>query len=84
MENKYFTHRIKLEDGNWDKGVEIHDTLEKAKSSYHAYLGAYAYDNPKFPNVTFVSCMISDSYGNVLRDHQETWQKREETPVEES
>ncbi len=84
MENKYFMHRIKLEDGNWDKGIEIHDTYEKALASYHAYLGSYAYDNPKFPNVTFVSCMITDIWGNVVAGKNETWQKAETTPEPEA
>lgn len=74
MENKYFMHRIKhdnskQESAKWDKGIEVHDTFNSAKQSYHAYLGAYAYGNAK--QVDFISCMITDIYGNTLI--QETW-----------
>ena len=75
-ENKYFMHRIKKDGDSWDKGIEIHDSFESAKASYHAYLGAYAYNNSKQPNVTYVSCMITDIYGNVVSGMQEAWQKQ--------
>lgn len=44
---KYFMHRIKHSsaDDQWDKGIEVKDTLDAARQSYHAYLGAYAYGN---------------------------------------
>lgn len=76
MENKFFMHRIKHTNGTWDKGIEIKDTFDDAKQSYHAYLGAYAYGHDA--NTDFVSCMITDQFsgGMVLMD--ETW-NREET-----
>lgn len=70
MENKYFMHRIKRDtQGTYDKGIEVHDTIESAKQSYHAYLGAYAYGNSKVTN--YVSCMITDMYGGKVSE--ETW-----------
>lgn len=74
MENKFFMHRIKQDNGNWDKGIEVHDTYEQALASYHAYLGAYAYNNSKQPNVTYVSCMITDIWGNLFL--KESWKKQ--------
>ena len=74
MINEYFMHRIKHDsskEGNaaWDKGIEVHATLENAKQSYHAYMGAYAYNHAA--DIDFVSCEITDKYGN--RNMFETW-----------
>lgn len=63
MEQKFFHQRIK-HDANadaWDKGVEIHDSLEAALGAYHAYLGAYAYGRSQ--TTDYVSCEITDLYG---------------------
>ena len=70
MENKFFVHRIKRTSGAIDKGIEIKDTFNDAKQSYHAYLGAYAYAHDQ--NTDFVSCMITDKFGAVLMS--ETWE----------
>ena len=74
MENKFFMHRIKHDtskegSAQWDKGIEVHDTYDAAKQSYHAYLGAYAYGHAA--PVDFISCMITDISGMVLMT--ETW-----------
>ena len=74
MITAFFMHRIKHDsskEGNaaWDKGVEVHATLEIARQSYHAYLGAYAYGHEE--NIDFVSCEITDALGN--RIITETW-----------
>ena len=70
-ENKYFMHRIKRANGTFDKGIEVKDTFEAAKQSYHAYLGAYAYGNNI--QTDFVSCMITDMSGQILLPFSETW-----------
>ena len=69
MDNKFFMHRIKRTSGTIDKGIEVKDTFEGAKQSYHAYLGAYAYGQNA--DTDFVSCEITDMYGARLMD--ETW-----------
>lgn len=66
---KYFMHRIKHTGENYDKGIEVKDTFDDAKQSYHAYLGAYAYGHDQ--NTDFVSCMITDMYGAVIKS--EVW-----------
>lgn len=71
MENKFFLHRIKRTNGVYDKGIEVKDTFEAAKQSYHAYLGAYAYGHDA--NTDFVSCMITDLNGATLTPFNETW-----------
>ena len=69
MENKFFMHRIKCTSEVYDKGIEVKDTYDAAKQSYHAYMGAYAYGHDA--HTTLVSCMITDMYGSVLMS--ETW-----------
>ena len=69
MENKFFMHRIKRTGETIDKGIEVKDTLDGARQSYHSYLGAYAYGHDA--NTDFVSCMITDMAGSVLM--AETW-----------
>ena len=76
-EIKFFMHRIKRSSGTYDKGIEVKDTLEDAKQSYHAYLGAWAYKHDA--NTDFVSCSITDMQGTVLL--AETW-NAEPAPAE--
>lgn len=72
MMNKYFLHQARGHENTIDnKGIVVADTLDAARQGYHAYLGAYAYGHDA--NTDFVSCMITDSYGNVLNPFCETW-----------
>ena len=79
MAMKYFLHQIKHNTQNdvFDKGIVVKDTYSSAKQSYHAYLGAYAYDHD--PNCDYVSCYITDTLGNRLM--WEIWEKEE--PISE-
>lgn len=65
MEEKYFLTQIQRKNGQYTKGVVIKDTLNGARQSFHAYLGAYGYDNDK--TIDYVQCMITDING-VVRD----------------
>lgn len=76
MENKYFLHQIKCTNGTFDKGIVIKDTFEAAKQAYHAYLGAYAYGNNE--KTTYVSCMITDLSGNIVKPFSEMWMRGNE------
>ena len=74
MITAYFMHRIKHDSSKegyaaWDKGIEVHETLESAKQAYHAYMGAYAYDHAA--SIDFVSCEITDVNGGWMIG--ETW-----------
>ena len=71
-----FLHQIKHTNDAYDKGIVVKETLDAVKQSYHAYLGAYAYDHD--PDTDFVSCMISDDNGSILMN--ELW-KRAVQPV---
>ena len=75
-ENKFFMHRIRRTANVFDKGIEVKDTLEGAKQSYHAYLGAYAYG--QHAQTDFVSCEITDMTG--IRLMAETWVKPTPAP----
>lgn len=78
--DKYFFHDIKGKNGTiTKKGISVADTLDAAKQSYHAYLGAYAYGHDK--DTDFVSVWITDSYGGVVMT--ETWQEAPFVPDEE-
>lgn len=76
MANAFFLHQIKHNktNGTWDKGIvvkdsDVEDNFAKAKQSYHAYLGAYAYGQNA--DTDFVSCHITDTNGGVIME--ETW-----------
>lgn len=77
MENKFFLHQIKRTNGSIDKGIVVKDTLEGAKQSYHAYLGAYAYGQNA--ETDFVSCHITDLLSGGMVLESETWVKPETT-----
>lgn len=48
VEEKFFLVQIKHTSGNWEKGVVVKDSLNAARQSFHAYLGAYGYgQNPQ-------------------------------------
>ena len=61
MENKFYLMQIKHTNGVWEKGVVIKDTLDSARQSYHAYLGAYGYGHDA--NTDYVFCAISGMAG---------------------
>ena len=77
-ETKYFLHQIKHTNDVYDKGIVVKDTLDSAKQSYHAYLGAYAYAHDA--NTDFVSVFVSDTNGTILMG--ETWKAPIVEPVE--
>lgn len=61
MEDKYFLVQIKHTSGTWEKGVVVKDTLDAARQSYHAYLGAYGYGNNA--QTDYVACYILGDNG---------------------
>lgn len=80
MKETYFLHQVKKSNGEYDKGIVVKDSLASAKQSYHAYLGAYAYD--KDPATNYVSACITDYYGKVIVG-PETWIGVEPEPAPE-
>ena len=72
MENKFFLHRIRKDNGTYTAGIEVHDTLDAAIQSFHGQM-KMAYNNSLYPNTTFVSCMVTDEADNIVPLHDETW-----------
>ena len=76
----FFMHRIKINiNGTVDKGIEVKDTLDDAKQSYHAYLGAYAYGHDQ--NTDFVSVAITDDSENFTLLLNENWKRKPAEPA---
>ena len=45
MENKFFLHRIRKDGDTYNKGIEVHDSLDAAIQSFHSQM-KLAYNNP--------------------------------------
>lgn len=69
--DKYFLVQIKRTKGTIEKGIVVKDTLDSAKQSYNAYLGAYAFGNNK--DTDYVMVQILDGKGLGLKG--EFWEK---------
>ena len=74
--NKYFMHRIKHNKTTdaWDKGIEVKDTLDDARQSYHAYLGAYGYGHDAdtdYVQVEVTAETFSDTVADITRRENE-------------
>ena len=74
MENKFFLHRIRKDGETYTCGIEVHDTLDAAIQSFHSQM-KMAYNNPSYPNMTYVSCMVTDENDEVVPGYNETWNK---------
>ena len=72
-ETKFFLHQIRRTSGTYDKGIVVKESLDAAKQSYYAYLGAYGFDHDA--NTDYVYCMITDTHGNIHAS--ELWIKPE-------
>lgn len=76
----YYLHRIQKENGNFTKGIEVHSSLDDAIRSFWGRIKT-GYNNPDFPNMTFVACKITNESGNVVEDYNKTWLKESEENV---
>lgn len=63
MEEKFFLVQIQRKNEVYTKGVVVKDSLDAARQSFHAYLGAYGYGNDA--TIDYVQCMVIDMYGRV-------------------
>ena len=68
----YFMHHIKLDGETFSKDIDVCDMFDTARYTYEAAM-EYGYNNPKFPNVSLVSCVITDMGGAVMQPYNETW-----------
>ena len=72
MEDKFFLHRIRKDGENYTCGIEVHNTLDAAIQSFHSQM-KMAYNNPSYPNMKYVSCMVTDEQDNIVPGYNETW-----------
>lgn len=63
MEEKFFLTQIQRKNGTYTKGVVVKDTLDAARQSFHAYLGAYGFGNDR--DVDYVAVYICDMNGRI-------------------
>jgi len=71
---KYFMHRIQRSNGSFQKGVEVHDTMD---SAILAFWGRMKLGYGKTDN-DYVSCKITDENGNVVMPYNMTWKQESE------
>lgn len=64
MEVKYFLAQAKRTNGNFTKGLVVHDTADAARQGFHAYLSAYAYGHES--GTDYVYAAVNDSNGAVV------------------
>ena len=62
-DDKFFLTQIQRKNGSYTKGVVVKDTIDAARQSFHAYLGAYGYGNDA--TIDYVACYIADMYGAI-------------------
>lgn len=74
MENKFFLHRIRKDGDAYTTGIEVHNTLDAAIQSFHSQM-KMAYNNPSYPNMKYVSCMVTDEEDKIVPGYNETWSK---------
>jgi hypothetical protein len=63
MGNFFLVQIQHKKDGTWTKGVVVKDSLEAARQSFHAYLGAYGYG--QVSSVDYVACYIISMTGSI-------------------
>ena len=70
--DKYFMHRIKVEDGSITKGIEVHDSLTSAVRAFHSNM-KQGFGNPDFPKLTFIACWVETPQGGILPQYNSRW-----------
>lgn len=76
--DKFYLVQIKRTKGVIEKGVVVKDTLDAAKQSFHAYLGAYAYGNNEDTDYVMVEILNGRGLGMA----GEYWEKEVESEPE--
>ena len=74
MEDKFFLHRIRKDGDSYTCGIEVHNTLDSAIQAFHGQM-KMAYNNPSYPNMKYVSCMVTNEQDEVVPGYNETWSK---------
>jgi len=79
--NVFFLHHIRRDGETLTKSIDAYETMDAAMVAFATAM-EYGYNNPRFENVSMVSCKVTDllSGGMILRD--ETWVKHESAAAE--
>lgn len=80
VENKYFFHHTRQENGTFSKNTDVYSTQEETEHRFHAEM-EYGYSNPNHPNVTYQSCFVTERLSGIVLKH-EAWVKPEEPAPE--
>lgn len=80
--NIFFLHHVRVDGNTVNKDIDVLNTQDAAMVSFATQM-EYGYDNTRFPNVSFVSCEITDLLSGGLVLMNETWVKEEPEPEEE-
>jgi len=80
MQEKFFLVQIQRKEGVYTKGVVVKDSLNAARQSFHAYLGAYGFGNDQ--TIDYVACYVIDMAG-LVRDSIVDNRIAEPEPTEE-
>lgn len=81
-ENTYFLHHIRKSDDTFTKSIDTYNSQDQAMVAFATAM-EYGYNNPRFPNVSLVSCEITDLLSGGMVLISETWQKPEDEPEAE-
>ena len=66
MEVKYFLAQAKRKNGNFEKGLVVHDTADAARQGFHAYLSAYGYGHESGTDYCYAA--VNDSNGAIVEN----------------
>jgi len=80
MQEKFFLVQIQRKEGVYTRGVVVKDSLNAARQSFHAYLGAYGFGNDQ--TIDYVACYVIDMAG-LVRDSIVDNRIAEPEPTEE-
>ena len=80
-ENKFFLHHVRKDGETTSKDIDVLDSLDTAYGDFAAQM-EYGYNNTQHPNVTLVSCQITDMMSGGMVLLEETWNKPETEPEE--
>ena len=80
--NMFFLHHIRKEGDNYDKNIDVLESLDSAKGDFAALM-EYGYNNPRHSDVSFVSCYITDLLSGGMVLESGVWVKTVSQPEPE-
>lgn len=78
-ENAFFLHHIRLDGDIYGKDIDVLELEEIARGDLAVQM-EYGYGNTRYPNVSFVHCMITDLLSGGMVFQNAAWVKPEPEP----